>query len=316
MKLAAPTTLTKLEQAIWRTVAYVDLFDYPLTAVEIHRYLDSVPATASEVARMLVGSAALTDHLSHHAGFFCLPQREEIVEIRHERRRRAQQLWPEAVRYGRLIARLPFVRMVAVTGSLAMNNVAEDADIDYFLVTENGRLWLTRALVIAIVRLAARRGVILCPNYFVAESALTLPERNIYTAREIVQMVPLFGHDIYKQLRQHNCWASQFMPNADGPPLVQIPEPEPASWPQTVAELPLRTPLGAWLEQWEQARKIEKLRSQQNGSGESLFTAVICKGHFQAHQQRTLTAYQHRLNTSTDFADYTDKNQNNLRKSA
>jgi hypothetical protein len=300
MKLAPPTTLTQLEQAIWRTVAYVDLFDYPLTAVEIHRYLDGVPATASEVAKRLIGSPALADCLIHKEGFFCLPEREEIIEIRHDRRLRAQQLWPEAVRYGRIIAQLPFVRMVAVTGSLAMNNVSDDADIDYFVVTENGRLWLTRALVIAIVRLAARRGIILCPNYFVAESALTLPEHNIYTAREIVQMVPLFGHEVYVQLRQHNCWASQFMPNADGPPLVQIPEPQPADWPQTLAELPLRTPLGGWLEQWEQRRKIEKLQKQQNGSGESLFTAVICKGHFQAHQQRTLTAYERRLKSSIE----------------
>lgn len=297
MMPAPPTTLNRLEQAIWRTVAYVDLFDYPLTAVEIHRYLDSIPATATEVAKMLAGSPVLADHLSQREGFFCLPGREEIIETRRERRRRAQALWPEAVRYGRIIARLPFVRMVAVTGSLAMNNVANDADIDYFMVTEDGRLWLARALVVGIVRLAARRGVILCPNYFVAESALALPERNIYTAREIVQMVPLFGREVYQQLRQHNCWASQFMPNAAGPPLVQMPEPEPADWPQAVAELPLRTPLGAWLEQWERRRKIDKLQAQQNGSGESLFTAVICKGHFQAHQQRTLTAYQRRLTT-------------------
>lgn len=300
MKLAPPTTLTQLEQAIWRTVAYVDLFDYPLTAVEIHRYLDSVPATASEVAKKLADSPVLADHLSHRDGFFCLPEREEIIEIRRERRRHAQQLWPEAVRYGRIIAQLPFVRMVAVTGSLAMNNVGDDADIDYFIVTLNGRLWLTRALVIGIVRLAARRGIILCPNYFVAESALTLPERNIYTAREIVQMVPLFGYPMYARLREHNCWASQFMPNAAGPPLVQIPEPDPARWPQSLAELPLRTPLGTWLEQWEQHRKIEKLQAQQNGSGESYFTAVMCKGHSQAHQQRTLTAYQRRLQSSIE----------------
>lgn len=297
MKLATPTTLTSLEQAIWRTVAYVDLFDYPLTAVEIHRYLDGVAATLTEVTKALAGSPALADCLSHKDGFFCLQQREEIVDIRQERRRRAQRLWPEAVRYGRILAQLPFVRLVAVTGSLAMNNVGDDADIDYFVVTKNGRLWLARALVIAVVRLAARRGIDLCPNYFVAESALSLPERNVYTAREIVQMVPLFGHPVYLKLRRHNGWVSRFLPNAAGPPLVQIPEPEPALWPQAVAELPLRTPLGGWLEHWERARKIEKLRSQQNGSSESCFTAVICKGHFQAHQQRTLTAYQHRLTT-------------------
>jgi len=300
MILAPPTTLTQLEQAIWRTVTYVDLFDYPLTAVEIHRYLDGLPATPSEVAKALVSSPALADRLTYREGFFCLPDREEILEIRQERRRRALQLWPQAVRYGRIIAQLPFVRMVAVTGSLAMNNVDETADIDYFIVTENGRLWLARALVIGIVRLAARRGVVLCPNYFVAESALTLPERNIYTAREIVQMVPLFGVLVYEKLRRYNCWVSQFLPNADGPPLVQIPEPVPATWPQLLAELPLRSPLGTWLEQWERARKIDKLSAQQNGSSESLFTAVICKGHFQAHQQHTLTAYQRRLKSSIE----------------
>lgn len=304
---AAPNTLNPLEQAIWRTVAYVDLFDYPLTAVEIHRYLDGAVATPSEVATALVGSPGLAEQLGHRGGFFYLRGREEIVQIRQARKRRAQQLWPDAVRYGRFIAQLPFIRMVAVTGSLAMNNVADEADIDYFMVTENGRLWLARALVIGVVRLAARRGIVLCPNYFVAESALVLPERNLYTAREIVQMVPLFGHAVYESLRQKNCWASQFLPNAAGLPLVQIPEPEPARWPQTVAELPLRTPLGGWLEQWEQRRKIARLNSQQtsqqNGTSESCFTAVICKGHFQAHQQRTLTAYQHRLKSSADYAD-------------
>ena len=92
MKLAPPMTLTQLEQAIWRTVAYVDLFDYPLTAVEIHRYLDGVPATASEVAQELASSPALADHLRYHEGFFCLPERDEIIETRHERNRRAQSL--------------------------------------------------------------------------------------------------------------------------------------------------------------------------------------------------------------------------------
>ena len=255
-----PKTLTTLEQAILRTVAYVDLFDYPLTAVEIHRYLDGIAATQSEVAKTLAGSPGLATQLVHKDGFFCLPERECLVDVRRKRKQRAQQLWPEAIRYGRLIAQLPFVKMVAVTGSLAMNNVAEDADIDYFIVTENGRLWLTRALVIGIVRLAARRGVVLCPNYFVSQSALALPEKNLYTAREIVQMIPLFGQETYQKLREQNCWVAYFMPNATGVPPSTLNEVEPTHWLQTLLEWPLRTPLGNWLENWEQARKITKLQ--------------------------------------------------------
>ncbi len=184
-------TQLELAQAIWRTLAYVDLFDYPLTAVEIHRYLEGIPASLAAVQHALAHSPQLAGQLLCHAGFYSLPGRSAVFAIRQQRQQQAQRLWSAARRYGALIARLPFVRLVAVTGSLAMSNVAAEADIDYFIVTENGRLWLARALVIGVVRLAARRGVVLCPNYFVAESALALPEHSLYTARELAQMVPL-----------------------------------------------------------------------------------------------------------------------------
>ncbi|WP_420631045.1 hypothetical protein [Candidatus Leptofilum sp.] len=285
----------QLEQAIWRTLSYVDVFDYPLTAAEIHRYLDGVLATLEDVRQMLTSSPVLATQISCLHGFYCLAGREAVVALRQTRQQTSQKLWGEARRYGSLIAQLPFVRMVAVTGSLAMSNVAKEADIDYFIVTENGRLWLARAFIIGMVRWAARRDILLCPNYFVSESALVFSERTIYTAREIAQMVPISGLPIYQCLRQQNQWVFQFLPNAGGPPQAMSAKFQPKQWLQTVSELPLRSPLGTWLEQWEQARKIEKLTQEQNISEESCFTAVVCKGHFQAHQKQTLRAYQNRV---------------------
>jgi hypothetical protein len=101
-------------------------------------------------------------------------------------------------------------------------------------------LWLTRALVIAIVRWAARRGVILCPNYFVTESALALPEHTLYTARELAQMTPLTGTDIYQQMRQLNDWSYHFLPNAVGPPPAAPATVLPSHTLQALAERPLR----------------------------------------------------------------------------
>ncbi len=297
MPPSAPDALTPLETAVWRTVAYVDVFDYPLTAVEIHRYLAEAAATLPEVEKVLADKRFASRHLCRVGPYYALPGREETAAIRQERGRLARQLWPVAMQYGRLLASLPFTRMVAVTGSLAVDNMAPDGDIDYLLVAANGRVWLNRAFAIAIVRLAARRGHALCPNYILAERALHFPEHNLYTAHEVAQMIPLSGLNIYAQIRQINSWTATFLPNAIGLPRALGHGRTPHYHLQRLAELPLRTSLGRWLDQWEMQRKIRKFHHYTQ-SAETAFSTDWCKGHFDAHKQYTLTAYQTRLSSN------------------
>lgn len=283
-----------LAQAVRRTLAYMDVFAFPLTMVELHHYLDQAPVTLEGinhvVKRML---AAHSPDIACTAGFLHLPGRAEVVAMRAERAQIAARLWPRAIRYGRLISKLPFVRMVAVTGSLAMNNTAAESDIDFLIVTANDHLWLCRMGVIAVVRLAARRGTELCPNYFLSERALRFPENNLYTAHELVQMVPLSGVDVYRRLRRLNPWTATFLPNAVAD-LVVTQAGGTSRW-QPVWEWPLRTVPGRWLENWEMRRKLIKYNLVGGEMAETNFSADRCKGHFTPHGRRTLNAYQRRL---------------------
>src|SRR5579859_7139563 len=167
-----------VELAIVQAVAYADVFDYPLTVEEVHRYLVGVPASRGSVRTALSSPRLVPEVLARSGRYISLAGREATVEIRRARGAAATDYWRRAIRYGHQIGNLPFVRMVAVTGALAMDNVA-DGDIDYLVITEPGRLWLCRALVVGLVRLAAMRGVVLCPNYFLSEQALVLSERNL-----------------------------------------------------------------------------------------------------------------------------------------
>lgn len=284
-----------LDRAVLRTAAYADVFDYPLTVGEIHAYLIERRASLAEVKTSLDGLASR--RLVRSGEYYTLPGREQLVPLRRERGGVAVRLWPKALRYGRAIAGLPYVRMVALTGALAVDNVASGADLDYLVVTAPGRLWLCRAAVILLVRRAALAGDTVCPNYFLAESALEYPRRNLYAAHEIAQMVPLAGMAVYRRMIRLNPWVTDYLPNAVLPPRWPFGRLERSgrSGRQAAAEALLNGSFGAKLERWEMARKLEKFNRRKDGFGEVGFCADWCKGHFDGHERRTLSAYAERL---------------------
>ena len=293
----------EIEQAIVNTVSYVDAFDYPLTLAEIHRYLINLPLSLNTVYEALNKRTLVPHRLRRVGRYYMLPGRDEVVNTRQQRLASAERLWPEALAYGRLIARLPFVRMVGVTGSLAVSNVGPAEDIDYMIVTADDHLWVCRAFVILLVRWAARRAIALCPNYFLAESALRLSTQNLYTAHELTQMVPLFGLPVYHTLRRLNAWTDRFLPNAQGTPALPVaahvsqpPRPIPG---RNGIETLFNSRPGRWLDRVEMGRKIRRFRDEHPGSQEAEFSAECCKGHFNQHQQRTIQAFERLINEQT-----------------
>ena len=300
---AGRPALTPLERAILQAIGYADVFDYPLTATEIWGNLVEAAAGEEDVLTAL-NSPRLATRLISQEGYHILPGRTALVELRRERAAASSQLWPRAQHYGRLIAALPFVRMVAVTGALAVNNSGPGDDIDYLVITGPGRLWLARAFTILLVKRAARRGDLICPNYFLSEGALALPERDLFTAHELAQMRPLAGYDVYRHMLTLNAWAGDFLPNMQPAQRNEIENPGRPLL-KKIAELALRTPPGGWLERWEMTRKQARF-NQRVGDifgglnelkplYEVAFNAQRCKGHFNQHGHHILQTYAARL---------------------
>lgn len=287
-----------LLSSVFHTIAYADVFEYPLTAGEIHRYLTSTRGTFEQVCRALAEDARITAV----GEYFTLRGREHLVETRKRRAKIAARLWHKARRYGQVIASLPFVRMVAVTGSLAMNNTEEDKDIDFMIVTAPGCLWTVRALSLLVARFARLEGLSLCPNYLVTIHALGLKENSLYVAHELAQMIPLSGMEIYTEIRRLNDWTEDYLPNAvrapDLPTVVsQVPT---FSAVQKALEFLFRLPFVSWFEKWEMDRKIARLTQQQSSSLESCFSSDVCKGHKDRHGENAVTALAIRLQRATD----------------
>jgi hypothetical protein len=288
---------TAILSSVFHTLAYADVFDYPLTVSEVYRYLPSANASFEEIVQ------ALTDKtlFSKIDDYYTLRGREGIVDTRQRRAEVAHRIWVKAARYGRIIASLPFVRMVAVTGSLAMNNVEDGKDIDYMIVTAPKHLWTSRALALLVTRLARLEGVSLCPNYLITTNVLALDEHSLYVAHELAQMIPLSGMEIYDEMRRLNDWMADYLPNSLMAP--EMPEAlklvQRRSWIQSVFEFLSHLPFANWFEQWEMDRKIKRLSCEQSSSSESYFSADVCKGHIDRHGENVVTALAARLHKWT-----------------
>jgi hypothetical protein len=148
------------------------------------------------------------------------------------------------------------------------------------------------------VRYAARRGWELCPNYFLAERALELAERDLYAASELARMIPVGSAEHDAVLRAANRWTLGYLPNARAAPSLVALDGPPTERARRWAELALRSPVGAALEGWEQRRKVARFRARARRAGavdgEASFGPDRCKGHFDANRVRIRAAYEAR----------------------
>src|SRR5690606_31749056 len=209
-------------------VVYADLFDFALSHDELLVRVIGVQLDRARLTQCL--SDIGPDILYDTGKFVCLRGRERLIRLRRRREMRARLLWKQAQRYAGWLRFVPFVRSVAVSGSLAVRNAGPTCDVDLFCITASNRLWISRLFIVPLARLTRRTAFFdarLCPNYLLDESCLRVPDENLFTAHEIVQAVPLWGKDVHTRFRHANRWTSRLLPNtaATGETNHRVPEP-------------------------------------------------------------------------------------------
>lgn len=209
------------DQAVFKTLAYADIFDFPLTASEVVRYCIGKRIPSKPLHNAL---SRLTDTHVGDAMFFTLENRSHIVETRRKRGVESRTKWMIVSRVARWLAYIPSIRLVGVTGALSMGNAGRDDDIDLFIITSRKTMWVTRMLTVLFVEILGNRrrpeqkevANSICLNMFEDEDGLAVShsERDLYTAHETLQMVPVFEKDnLYRRFLEANRWVRLYLPN-------------------------------------------------------------------------------------------------------
>ena len=212
---ASEADLVAGQRSITRTLAYFDIFHYPLTCDEIREFLGAKfpEPVFLECLRQLLedGKIYFFDN------FYSLQNNPLLQHKRQQGNQRAERLLDKAKRTGRFLYQFPFVSAVAISGSLSKNYADDNADFDYFIITRPGRMWVARTLMHLYKKLTFLTGRQhqYCMNYYIDELALRIEDQNIFTAIEMKTLLPVAGEKTVNTFfRINQDWTANFLPTA------------------------------------------------------------------------------------------------------
>lgn len=211
------------KKGILRTLAYSDIFDYPLTTDELWRFL--ISSEKIEKASFEKELASLSPLLAVKNGWYCFSERREIIGKRRQREKESKAKFYLAQKLAAYLSLIPTVYLIGISGALAMRNADKTDDIDFFIITKKNTLWITRLLLLGILEVLGKRRRRneryapnkICLNMLIDESALCLSKerQDLYNAHEVLQMMPVFErNNMYKKFIGANIWVKKFLPNA------------------------------------------------------------------------------------------------------
>ncbi len=182
-----------LENSLVKTLAYFDLFNFPLIEEELFKFLWMPPhlrqgfggqtrmgfeefgKLASELARPLPTLSFAKERgdslspsqrrereersrtIGWRDSYYFLPGREEIISTRQKGAKETERKLIKARRAVKLIRSVPFLRAVFVCNSVGARMARPESDIDFFIVAEKNRIWIVRFFTNVILRLFGMR---------------------------------------------------------------------------------------------------------------------------------------------------------------
>jgi hypothetical protein len=230
-----------------KTLILLDIFDYPPTAMELWRFL-GVPAELGEIAPLLSKEGLPVLSVAEGgggSGFYFLSGREELIEKRRKFIYLSEKKFKIAKRAAGILKFIPSIKMIALCNNFYYS---EESDVDFLIITEPARLWLTRffaTIILDILHLRARGKKTadrICLSFYISENNLNLEdvalksEKKCQSAETLAKycepttndpclacwlafMEPLYGYDIYEKFWQANnlpdSWFKKIFPNAE-----------------------------------------------------------------------------------------------------
>lgn len=292
--------ITSLSKSVIRTLAYYDIFNYPLTIEEIFDLLDRNSIGIEDIRKEI--SLLLSHNIIFQKNdYYLLNPDYSRVANRIEGNERAQKRMRTARKFSKLISMFPYVRAVFLSGSISKGYLDKKADIDYFIVTKENRLWISKFLLTLFKKIFLLNSYKnFCINYFISEKNLEIEEKNIYTATELATLIPVYGSLVYDEFYSANKWIKNYFPNYPKRNTAKISMGG-VRFTQRIIESLINNKFGDRLDDYFMDLFLSFDRKKYGNLDENTFKVAfktrknVSKHHPNYFQQRVLTALQSKI---------------------
>ena len=260
------------EQGVLATLAYYGALRWPLTLLEIAERRIDGDGAPHDLGRLLAMLERFVErgYVRAQAGLYTIGEAtHDLREHRASREATSADKMYVMLQSARWLQAVPYVRMLAASGSLAMSASGSQSDWDVFAIVQAGRLYTARAGLLAVAWLLGRLRTKamrtapdrFCFNHLITTDALALRHRSIFTAHAHAWMVPIYDPWQYAtRIRQANHWVHEYTATAMGSSFIRrdVAPSRALRGVRRLAELVLSSPVGDLLEytlrRWMQAR--------------------------------------------------------------
>lgn len=208
-------------------LGYFRYFSYPVTVDELW-YFTPVKSSRSRVQKIVEKLVVEGEVIKiGNRGQYALGGHGISVDARSRGALNSSNIRREGEMFLKFLSYMPWIELVGISGSCAMDNATALDDLDVFIVSAPGRIWLARLTAIISAKVLARHRTYsdvaqnqashkICLNLFFDALHMTVPKsrQSLYTAHEVVQMRPVvIRGGAYEKFLHANSWVKSYFPN-------------------------------------------------------------------------------------------------------
>jgi hypothetical protein len=212
--------LAKVHTDLGKVYQVSRYLDFPFTADEVAGYfLPSLNISGRDLLSLLA-TQKFADIPFEIKDRYLVTNNGQSLSKRFDREQMSAAKLNSAESFARTLAKgVPFLRTIAVTGSVAYGSAEKWDDIDLFIITKRNRLWLSALVTLIYVRLGKLFHLrpthlsLFCLSYVHDELGFAMEaSRNMHSplfAREILKAKPVSGKANYRKLLLGYDWVKE-----------------------------------------------------------------------------------------------------------